>query len=101
MAALRGEPIGCGALKFHGGGPAELKRMWVAEAARGLGVGRRLLSELETQAADHGASAVRLETNRSLVEAISLYRASGYVEVEAFNEERYAHHWFEKRIDRD
>jgi hypothetical protein len=39
---------------------------------------------------------VRLETNKTLVEAISLYRSAGYVEVAPFNDEPYAHHWFEK-----
>ena len=72
--------------------------MWVGESARGLGVGRRLLSGLETYAADHGAQATRLETNGSLAEAISLYRSAGYAEVAPFNDERYAHHWFEKSI---
>lgn len=47
IARLHGQPIGCGALKFHQRRPAELKRMWIATAARGLGVGRRLLGELE------------------------------------------------------
>ena len=98
VATLRGEPIGSGALKFHGDQPAELKRMWVAESARGRGIGRRLLIELEEHAAKHGARAVRLETNRTLTEAISLYRSAGYVEVAPFNEEPYAHHWFEKQI---
>ena len=98
MATLGGEPIGCGALKFHDDAPFELKRMWVAESARGLGLGRRILSELEAQAARHGARAVRLETNSTLAEAISLYRSAGYVEVAAFNDELYAHHWFEKQL---
>ena len=98
VAMLRGDPIGCGALRFHGAEPAELKRMWVAESARGLGIGRRLLSELEARAVQNGAPAVRLETNGTLAEAISLYRSAGYFEVAAFNEEPYAHHWFEKRI---
>jgi DNA-binding MarR family transcriptional regulator/GNAT superfamily N-acetyltransferase len=98
VATLRGDPIGSGALKFHGRQPAEIKRMWVAEAVRGLGVGRRLLSRLEEQAVKHGVRKVRLETNKSLVEAISLYRSAGYVEVAPFNDEPYAHHWFEKQI---
>ena len=42
--------------------------------------------------------AVRLETNRALTEAIAMYRSAGYVEIEPFNDERYAHHWFEKRL---
>jgi DNA-binding MarR family transcriptional regulator/GNAT superfamily N-acetyltransferase len=98
VARLRGEPIGCGALKLHAREPAEIKRMWVAPSARGLGVGRRILSELEEQARRRGVRLVRLETNRTLKEAGGLYRATGYVEVEAFNDEPYAHHWFEKRL---
>jgi len=98
VARLRGEPIGCGALKFHGQEPAELKRMWVSSTARGLGLGRRMLRELEQQAAAHGAATVHLETNRNLTEAIALYRSAGYREVAAFNDEPYAHHWFEKQL---
>jgi DNA-binding MarR family transcriptional regulator len=98
VASLRAAPIGCGALKFHDNDPAEIKRMWVAESARGLGIGRRLLGELEERAAAHGARAVRLETNKALVEAISLYRSAGYVEVAPFNDEPYADHWFENQI---
>ena len=98
VAALHGEPVGCGALKFHGRGPAELKRMWVAPKARGLGLGRRLLGELERLARANGVRRLRLETNRNLTEAIALYRSSGYREVPAFNDEPYAQHWFEKRL---
>jgi ribosomal protein S18 acetylase RimI-like enzyme len=99
MATLRGEPVGCGALKFYEGAPTELKRMWVAPTARGLGVGRRLLTELETRAAAGSASRiVRLETNRALTEAIALYRSTGYRDVDPFNHEPYADHWFEKRL---
>jgi GNAT superfamily N-acetyltransferase len=98
VATLRGEPVGCGGLKFHPGAPAEIKRMWVAAEVRGLGLGRRLLAELETRAAAHGVRTLRLETNRSLAEAISLYRSAGYREVAPFNDEPYAHHWFEKTL---
>jgi DNA-binding MarR family transcriptional regulator/GNAT superfamily N-acetyltransferase len=98
VARLRGRPVGCGALKLHGHAPAELKRMWIAPAARGLTLGRRLLLELERHAREAGAAVVRLETNRALTEAIALYRRSGYIEVDAFNDEPYAHHWFEKRL---
>lgn len=98
VARLHGRPIGCGALRFHGEGPADVKRMWIAHSARGIGLGRRLLHELEEQAREHGVSVIRLETNRALPEAIALYRRSGYVEVEPFNDELYAHHWFEKRL---
>jgi len=98
LAKLHGEPVGIGALKLHGDGPAEIKRMWVAKAARGLGLGRRLLAELEDCAARSGARLVRLETNRALGEAVGLYRSAGYREVPAFSDEAYAHHWFEKEL---
>jgi DNA-binding MarR family transcriptional regulator/GNAT superfamily N-acetyltransferase len=98
VARLRGLPVGCGALKLHGDRPAELKRMWVSPEVRGLGLGRRLLRELERDAASAGATVVRLETNRALVEAINLYRQAGYEEVAPFNEEPYAHHWYQKHV---
>jgi GNAT superfamily N-acetyltransferase len=100
LIAVRGtEPIGCGALKLHGEEPTELKRMWVASSARGLGLGRRLLEALEQRAGELGSGTLRLETNRTLTEAIAMYRSAGYQEVDAFNDERYAHHWFEKHLD--
>ncbi|MEU7587154.1 helix-turn-helix domain-containing GNAT family N-acetyltransferase [Micromonospora sp. NPDC049230] len=100
LATLNSEPIGCGAVKLQPDGPAELKRVWVADTVRGLGVGRRLLNELERYAADHGATAVRLDTNRNLTEAIAMYRAAGYAEIEPYNTEHYADHWFGKRLER-
>jgi DNA-binding MarR family transcriptional regulator/GNAT superfamily N-acetyltransferase len=98
IAYLHGEPVACGAVKHLAGGPTDIKRMWVAPAARGLGLGRRVLSELERLAREAGAPAARLETNRVLTEAIALYRSAGYREVPAFNDEPFAHHWFEKRL---
>ncbi len=98
VARLREEPVGCGALKFHEDGIGEIKRMWVAPRARGLGLGRRLLLALEHAAREAGMTTLHLETNRTLTEAIQLYRDSGYQEVAAFNDEPYAHHWFEKRL---
>src|SRR5262249_42166649 len=98
IACLREEPVGCGALKLHENAPGEIKRMWVAPQARGLGLGRRLLKELERHAQEAGAAVLHLETNHTLIEAIELYRNNGYQEVAAFNDESYAHHWFEKHL---
>ncbi|MFF4888386.1 bifunctional helix-turn-helix transcriptional regulator/GNAT family N-acetyltransferase [Micromonospora chersina] len=98
LATLGGEPVGCGAVKLHAGAPAEIKRVWVSDGVRGLGVGRRLLDRLERYAAERGWNAVRLDTNRNLTEAIALYRAAGYQEIAPYNDEPYAHHWFEKRL---
>lgn len=97
LARLEGIAVGCGALKIHDGF-GEIKRMWVAPAARGLGIAQRLLESLEAQAAAAGAGLVRLDTNRSLAEARALYLRNGYVEIAPYNSNPYAHHWFEKRI---
>jgi DNA-binding MarR family transcriptional regulator/GNAT superfamily N-acetyltransferase len=93
---LHGEAIGCGAVKHHGGAPAEIKRMWIAPTARGLGLGRRLLGTLEACARDGGARIAHLETSAVLSEALALYASTGWVEVPPFNDEPFADHWFEK-----
>lgn len=96
IARLGGQPIGCGALKVKAAGLGEIKRMWVREDARGLGLGRRILEALEKHARELRLNTLRLETNRTLGEAQALYRRCGYVEVAPFNDEPYAHHWFQK-----
>jgi len=97
LATLNGEPVGCGALKCHSA-YGEIKRMWVATSARGLGLGTRILLHLEDLARQRGLPLLRLETNKALTEAQSLYRRHGFREVPAFNDEPYAHHWFEKTL---
>ena len=98
VATVEGEPVACGAVKGIAPGIGSLKRMWVAESARGLGLGRRLLAGLEEEARALGLGTLRLETNRTLTEAIALYRSAGYAEVPPFNADPYANHWFEKRL---
>jgi DNA-binding MarR family transcriptional regulator len=95
---LRGEPVGCGAVKHHPGDVSDIKRMWVAESARGLGLGRLLLEHLEGLAREHGSKEARLETGDVLGEAIALYRSAGYAEVAPFNDEPFADRWFTKPL---
>jgi GNAT superfamily N-acetyltransferase len=99
VANLLGAPVGCGALKFHFDTHiAEVKRMWVSSDVRRLGLGRRLLERLSAEAASRGMVILRLETNRSLSEAKHLYEGAGFVEVEPFSNEPYAHYWFQKDL---
>jgi DNA-binding MarR family transcriptional regulator len=98
VAYRHGDAVGCGGVKHHPGAPSEIKRMWVAENARGLGIARRLLADLEADAIGSGASVASIETSATLFEAIALYRSVGYVEVAPFNDEPFADHWFEKRL---
>jgi DNA-binding MarR family transcriptional regulator/GNAT superfamily N-acetyltransferase len=95
---LRGEAIGCGAVKHHPGDVTDIKRMWLAESARGLGLGRRLLEHLERLAREHGSTEAHIETSDVLPEAIALYRSAGYVEVPPFNDEPFADRWFSKSL---
>jgi len=98
VGSIDGEPVACGAIKTIEPGVGSLKRMWVADDVRGLGIGRRMLHALEAEATALGLRVLRLETNRELGEAIRLYRTAGYREVPRFNDDPYAHHWFEKRL---
>jgi DNA-binding MarR family transcriptional regulator/GNAT superfamily N-acetyltransferase len=100
VASIDGEPVACGGVKLISSDVGSLKRMWVAGSVRGLGIGRRMLEALEQEARGLGVTTLRLETNRSLDEAIALYRSAGYAEVAAFNTDPYANHWFEKHLAR-
>jgi DNA-binding MarR family transcriptional regulator/GNAT superfamily N-acetyltransferase len=95
---LQGEAIGCGAVKHHAAAPAEIKRMWIAPRARGLGLGRWLLATLEACAREGGAQVAHIETSAVLSEALTLYRSTGWIEVPQFNDEPLADHWLEKTL---
>lgn len=97
VASLDGQPVGCGALKVKSSRRGEIKRMWVAPSARGLGIAQRLLLALEQHAVDAGLDVLQLDTHRALTEARALYARNGYAEIAAYNDNPYAHHWFEKR----
>jgi len=99
VARLHGRAVGCGALKPLDASTAEIKRMWVAPDARGLGVARRLLEALEDHARQAGMRRIVLDTNRSLAEAQALYRKAGYRDIERYNDNAYADFFFEKELD--
>jgi GNAT superfamily N-acetyltransferase len=99
VATYEGFPVGCGAVKLHLDTKiGEVKRMWVAPPIRGLGLGRRLLDCLAEEASARGMRMLRLETNRALSEARHLYRSAGFTGVEPYNDEPYAHYWFQRDL---
>jgi DNA-binding MarR family transcriptional regulator/GNAT superfamily N-acetyltransferase len=98
VAYLHDAPVGCGAVKHHEDAPAEIKRMWIAPSARGLGLGRRLLERLEACARAGGAKVAHIETSAVLSEALALYRSTGWADVPRFNDEPFADHWLEKKL---
>ena len=98
VARLDGEAVGCGGFKRVDKATGEIKRVWTAPSARGIGVARRMLRVLEAAAREAGVKTLRLDTNRTLTEAHALYRSEGYREIARFNDNPYADHWFEKRL---
>jgi len=94
-------PLGCVGLKGHGGREAEIKRLWVAPSARGLGLARRLMQAAEQAACELGVEILRLDTNSVLPEAAALYRKTGWREIERFNDDPYPDMFFEKRLGLD
>jgi GNAT superfamily N-acetyltransferase len=80
---LDGAPAACGGWRRHGD-DAEIKRMYVAPHARGHGLARRVLAELEAAAAAAGVRRVILETGTRQPEAMALYESSGYARIPGF-----------------
>jgi putative acetyltransferase len=86
VAYLGGQPVACGAVRRIERAIAEIKRMYVAPEARGRGVGRQVLLELEAEAQRLGATRLVLETGPRQPEALALYHRAGFVEVPNFGE---------------
>jgi GNAT superfamily N-acetyltransferase len=98
LARLDGKPVGCGMLRPCGNGVGEIKRMWISPDMRGLGLAGRMLGRLEQLARESGFARVRLDTNRALAEAQSMYRKAGYRDIARYNDNPYADFWFEKGL---
>lgn len=84
VARVDGEIQGCCALVEAGDGTGEIKRMYVDENSRGLGLGKQLLEAIFNHGRLRGLSHIRLETGISQPEAIGLYRKAGFEEILAF-----------------
>ena len=92
------EPVCAGGLKRLDEQAAEIKRMYVAPAARRRGVARALLDALEDAARARGYAVVRLDTGARQPHAMTLYRSAGYVDIGNFNANPLAAYWGEKRL---
>lgn len=93
------QPIACGGVVGVDDHTGEIKRMWVHPGWRGVGLGRRMLAELEQLVGAIGYRRVVLDTNAVLTEAITMYERAGYRSIERYNDNPYAMRWFEKRLD--
>jgi len=98
VAMSDGLPIGCVGLKGAGSEVAEIKRLWVAPSARGIGLARRLMTAAEDAARELSINILRLDTNSALPEAQQLYRRTGWTEIDRFNDDPYPDTFFEKHL---
>jgi len=98
VAYEEGRAVGCGALRRLEPRVGEIRHVWVHPDARRLGLARRILTALETEAGSRGLTVLRLDTHASLTEARTMYRACGYTEIPPYVDHVYADHWFEKRL---
>ena len=99
VAMEESTPVGCGIWQPLAGsepGVAEIRHVWISRSCRGLGLGRRLLSELESRAGAQGYRTLRLGTHPALPEAAALYRSHGYQEIPLYDLEGYNQLAFEK-----
>lgn len=81
----QGEPLGCLALRpIAPAGCCEMKRLYVAPPARGLGLGRALVEAVMAEAVRIGYREMRLDTLPSMAEALQLYRKAGFVPIEPY-----------------
>ena len=90
--------VGCGGIRRVDDHTFEVKHVWIQPRMRGSGLGKRLLTELERRAAELGATRIVLDTNESQAAAANLYRTTGYVEIEPYNDNANATNWFEKTL---
>jgi ribosomal protein S18 acetylase RimI-like enzyme len=81
IAEHRGEPVGCVALLQMEDGGYELAKMAVADHAKGLGIGRKLIETCIEAAREAGAHRIYLESNSALTPALTLYRSAGFVDL--------------------
>ena len=98
LARADGEPAGLGGVRYLNTEIAEVKSMYVVPSFRGGGLGRQILARLDEIALEQGCRAVRLDTSDYLTPAVGLYRAAGYREVAAYNENPKADLWFERQL---
>ncbi len=98
MARQGGRPVGCVALVPLEAGTGEIKRLWIDASVRGAGLSRRLMARMEDKARSLGLTRLVLDTNRTLLEAQTLYRRLGYREIGRYNDNPYADHFFEKGL---
>lgn len=98
VVAYEDDALGCGGIRDLGDDRWEVKHLWMLPAARGKGLGKKMLVELERRAEALGARELVLDTNSSLTAAGNLYRSAGFVNIEPYNDNPNATDWYLKTL---
>jgi GNAT superfamily N-acetyltransferase len=98
IAALDGAPVGCGGVQRLDASTGEVRRVFVREAGRRRGVARGLLDRLVETARELGYERLRLDTGDRLPEAVALFHAAGFRDIDDYNGNPYAAYWMELNL---
>jgi len=98
VAAVDGVDTGCVGGRLLDGERAEVKRLYVAPRGQGRGLGRALLRAVAEWAREQGARELVLDTHGALTAARRLYAAEGFTEVDPYNDNADAQHWFARPL---
>ena len=98
VAYLGRRAVGSGGLQRLDADTAEIRRLFLDESARGRGVGRRLLAELESHARLLGYQRIRLTTGDGQPEALRVFQGANYQEIPPFTDGAFTRHWMEKSL---
>lgn len=98
-----GSDVGCGGIRRipageRGGIRFEVKHLWLQPRVRGRGLSRLLMAELERRAREFGATELVLDTNSSLEAAAGLYRSTGFIGIDPYNDNPNATNWYLKPL---
>lgn len=98
LALQSSQPLGCVALRAEDATIAEVKRLWISPNARGQRLATRLMQAIEDHARALGLTHLHLDTNATLTEAITFYRAQGWTDTPCYNTNPYADVWLQKAL---
>lgn len=99
LLALDGDRVlGCVGLRREDGTTGEVKRLWVSPATRGRGLAPMLMAAVTDRARQMAMTRLILDTSAHLPGAVALYRRLGWREIARYNDNPYAHHFFEMHL---
>lgn len=84
LARLDGQAVGCIALRKHAENICEMKRLYVKNCCRGMGLGRKLAVMIIEEAKRLGYAYIRLDTLSTMQSALRLYESLGFYDIDPY-----------------